>query len=130
MDLATLAFARRPAAVAVACVALWICTACGSSSTTTTSTSEVSAPLITTQPSSQSVNSGQAATFSVVATGTAPISYQWMKAGANISGATSAGYTIPATTFIDNGSQFQVKVSNSAGSVTSNAATLTINVAP
>ena len=134
MDLATLAFARRSAAVAVAFVALWICASCGSGSTATSSSSssssEVSAPLITTQPSSQSVNSGQAATFSVVATGTAPISYQWMKAGANISGATSAGYTIPATTFTDNGSQFQVKVSNSAGSVTSNAATLTINVAP
>jgi len=131
MDLATLAFARRPAALAVVLVALWICASCGSGSTaTSSSSSEVSAPLITTQPSSQSVNSGQTATFSIVATGTAPISYQWMKAGANVSGATSASYTTPATTFTDNGSQFQVKVNNSAGSVTSNAATLTVNVAP
>ncbi|PYS56896.1 MAG: hypothetical protein DMF76_23685, partial [Acidobacteria bacterium] len=65
--------------------------------------------------------------FTVVATGTAPLSYQWQKSGTAITGATSATYTTPATTSADNGAQFVVVVSNSAGSATSNAATLTVN---
>jgi invasion protein IalB len=88
------------------------------------------APSITTQPTSQTVTAGQTATFSVTATGTAPLSYQWQKNGTAISGATSSGYTTPSTTISDNGAQFTVVVSNSAGTVTSNAATLTVNPAP
>ena len=88
------------------------------------------APTITTQPTNQTVTAGQAATFSVTATGTAPLSYQWQKNGANISGATSASYTTPATTTSDNGSTFVVVVTNSAGTATSNSATLTVNPAP
>ncbi len=84
------------------------------------------APNITTQPASQTVATGQTATFSVTATGTAPLSYQWNKSGSAISGATSASYTTPATTTADNGAQFTVAVSNSVGSVTSTAATLTV----
>ncbi|PYT81684.1 MAG: hypothetical protein DMG40_08195, partial [Acidobacteria bacterium] len=83
-----------------------------------------SAPYITTQPADQTVTVGQTATFSVVATGTAPLSYQWQKNGTAISGATSASYTTPTTTSSDNGAQFVVVVSDSAGSMTSNAATL------
>src|SRR6266550_5568836 len=94
--------------------------------TLTVSTAAV-APSITTQPASQTVTVGQTATFTVVATGTAPLSYQWMKGGTTISGATSSSYTTPATTSADNGSQFSVMVSNIAGSATSNAATLTVN---
>src|SRR2546430_12423039 len=82
---------------------------------------------ITTQPVNQTVTVGQTATFTVVATGTAPLSYQWQKNGTAISGATSASYTTAATTSSDNGAQFVVVVSNTAGSVTSNAATLTVN---
>jgi hypothetical protein len=85
------------------------------------------APSITAQPASKSVLTGQAATFSVTATGTATLTYQWNKGGAAISGATSASYTTPATTSADSGSQFTVTVSNGAGSVTSNAATLTVS---
>ena len=85
------------------------------------------APSITAQPSNQTVTAGQTATFSVTASGTAPLSYQWQKNGANISGATSSTYATPATTTSDSGSTFDVIVSNSAGSVTSNAATLTVN---
>src|SRR5204863_379685 len=85
------------------------------------------APSITTQPASQTVTAGQTATFTVVATGTAPLSYQWMKSGTAISGATSASYTTPVTTAADSSAQFTVVVSNTAGSVTSNAATLTVN---
>ena len=86
----------------------------------------VVAPTITTQPANQTVTVGQTAIFSVVASGTAPLSYQWQKNGANIGGATSASYTTPATTSTDNGSTFKVVVSNSAGSMTSNPATLTV----
>src|SRR6266404_5609073 len=85
------------------------------------------APAITTQPVNQTVTAGQTATFSVAASGTAPLSYQWQKNGAAISGATSSSYTTPATTSSDSGAQFTVVVSNSAGSVTGNAATLTVN---
>jgi len=88
------------------------------------------APSITTQPASQTVVAGQTASFSVAATGTAPLSYQWQKSGVAIIGATSSSYTTPATTSSDNGTQFSVLVSNTAGSVTSGAATLTINAAP
>jgi len=87
------------------------------------------APAITTQPANQSVTVGQTATFSVTATGTAPLSYQWQKNSANINGATSASYTTPATASGDNGAKFDVVVSNSAGSATSAMATLTVNAA-
>ncbi len=87
------------------------------------------APSITTQPSSLSVAVGGPATFSVLAAGTAPLSYQWQKGGAAISGATSASYTIAATTLSDNGSQFSVVITNSAGTITSGAATLTVTAA-
>ena len=85
------------------------------------------APSITTQPSNETVAAGQAATFTVVATGTTPLSYQWQKNGANIGGATSSSYTTPATATADSGSTFDVVVSNSAGSATSNTAMLTVN---
>jgi Ig-like domain-containing protein/immunoglobulin I-set domain protein/ASPM-SPD-2-Hydin domain-containing protein/uncharacterized protein DUF1573 len=85
------------------------------------------APLITTQPSSRTITAGQTATFSVTASGSAPLSYQWRKNGTAISGATSSSYTTPGETTSDNGAQFTVVVSNSVGTVTSNAATLTVN---
>jgi hypothetical protein len=66
----------------------------------------------------------------VVAAGTAPLSYQWQKNGVNIAGATSAGYTTPATVTSDSGSTFDVVVTNTAGTVTSSTATLTVNPAP
>src|SRR5258708_32436212 len=63
------------------------------------------APSITIQPGSQTVTAGQTASFSVAATGTAPLSYQWHKNGAAISGATSSRYTAPATTDCSSGAQ-------------------------
>ena len=87
------------------------------------------APSITVQPNSQMVMTGQTASFSVTATGTAPLSHQWRKNGVAISGATSSSYTVPATTSSDNGVQFTVLVSNTVGSVTSSPATLTVNAA-
>src|ERR1700747_2362690 len=55
----------------------------------TTSNSGPVAPVITTQPGNQTVNAGKTATFTVGATGAAPLNYQWNKNGAAISGATS-----------------------------------------
>lgn len=51
------------------------------------------APAITTQPASLTVTAGNPATFTVVASGTAPLSYQWQKDGAALTGATSSTYT-------------------------------------
>ena len=88
------------------------------------------APYINTQPANQTVSVGQAATFSVGAAGTPPLSYQWQKNGADIPGATSSSYTTPASVSADSGAMFRVVVSNAAGSVTSNSATLTVSAGP
>ncbi|MGI9086412.1 MAG: RHS repeat domain-containing protein [Chthoniobacterales bacterium] len=88
------------------------------------------APTITAQPVAASVTAGQTATFSVGATGAPPLSYQWLKNGSNLGGATGASYTTPATTTYDNGAAFAVVVSNPGGSITSRNATLTVNAAP
>jgi hypothetical protein len=90
-------------------------------------TSKGAAPTIVTQPAPNTVSVGQTATFSVVAAGSSPLSYQWRKNGTVISGATGATYTTPATTAGDNGSGFSVVVSNSFGSATSSAALLSVN---
>jgi hypothetical protein len=100
-----------------------------SSAATLTVNAAAVAPAITTQPANQTVTAGQTATFTVAATGTAPLSYQWQKNGANISGATSSSYITPATTTTDSGSTFRAVVTNTAGTVTSSAATLTVNAA-
>jgi phosphatidylinositol-3-phosphatase len=84
------------------------------------------APSITTQPASQNVTAGQTASFSVLASGTAPLSYQWKRAGVAIAGAVASSYTTPVTTIADDGAVFSVTVSNSSGSVTSANATLTV----
>lgn len=99
----------------------------GSVAPTPTVNAAAVAPMITTQPASQTVAAGQTATFSVAATGIGPLSYHWNKNGTAISGATSSSYTTPATTISDNGALFTVVVSDSAGSITSNAATLTLS---
>jgi hypothetical protein len=101
-------------------------TATSNSATLTVAASPVG-PSITTQPANKSVTLGQTATFSVVAAGTAPLTYQWQKNNANISGATSASYTTPATVSGDNGATFRVIVTNTVSSATSNSATLTVN---
>jgi len=94
--------------------------------TIVTVTSSPVAPTITSQPVNQTVIVGQNATFSVVANGTAPLSYQWRRNGTNIAGATGSSYTTPATTLSDNGATFRVVVSNSVGNVTSSQVTLSV----
>jgi hypothetical protein len=109
------------------------CTGVVNTTTTTgntgTGSGTATAPVITTQPVSQSVGIGQTVNFVVVATGSAPLSYQWQKNGVNISGATSNSYTTPAAATGDNAARFTVVVSNSTGSATSNAAILTVTSA-
>jgi hypothetical protein len=84
---------------------------------------------ISLQPSSSTVTAGQTATFSVTATGTAPLSYQWRKDGAAISGATSSTLTL-ASVSAANAGTYTVVVTNSAGSVTSTGAVLVVNELP
>ncbi len=91
-------------------------------------------PTITVPPANATVNLGQTATFSVTVSGTGPFTYQWQKnsgtGAANITGATSASYTTPATVAGDNNATFDVMVSNAVGNVTSASATLTLNFPP
>ncbi len=94
----------------------------------TTLTSTVISPAsISTQPSNQTVKVGSAATFSVIAAGTPTLTYQWRKGGVNITGATLASYTTPATVIGDNGGLYSVVINNGAMlPVTSANATLTV----
>ncbi len=87
-------------------------------------------PSITTQPKKKTVNPGSTARFQVVATSSTPMTYQWRKNGTNIVDATNASYTTPSTSSSDNGSLFSVVINNSAGSVTSSDALLTVRVPP
>ena len=83
--------------------------------------------VITSQPQSQTVVAGSSALFSVSASGTGPLSFQWKKDGSTIlTGGTSSTYTIPAATTANAGS-YSVVVTNSSGSVSSGSATLTVN---
>lgn len=88
-------------------------------------------PTITAAPAATTVSDGQAASFSVTASGTAPLAYQWLRGGVEIPGATATIYALPAATLADSGAGFSVRVSNGAASVTTGAAVLTVTaVAP
>jgi hypothetical protein len=89
------------------------------------SSTVVGGPVITGQPQNQSVAPGGTATFSVQATGD-NLSYQWQRNGANINGANAASLTIENVQAGSNTGQYRVIVSNGAGSVTSNSASLSI----
>ncbi len=84
---------------------------------------------ITTQPQSRTVNQNQNTSFSVVASGTAPFSYQWVFNGTPLSGATNAALAL-ANVQPANAGSYTVIVTNLANSVTSSAATLTVYVPP
>ena len=87
------------------------------------------APAITSQPTNQTVPAGTNVTFSVTATGTAPLSYQWTFASTNLSGATNSSLLLTNVQAAQAGA-YQVVVTNSAGSTNSLAANLRVLVPP
>jgi len=84
-------------------------------------------PGITAHPASRTVQPGASVTFSVRASGTPPLRYQWRRNGVDIAGATAADYTISAVAQTDNGARFRALVANDFGNVLSNEAVLTVS---
>lgn len=111
----------------------WVATNTAGSVTSTVATLTVNAvviaPVITTQPLSQSVTAGTRVAFIVAASGTPAPAYQWSKEGINIAGATGASYVLASPSSGDAGT-YRAVATNSVGSATSNAAVLTVNRAP
>jgi len=85
------------------------------------------APAITEHPANVTVQPGTSATFTVVASGVGPLSYQWQRNGADIGGATAQSYTLTSPTLGDSGARFRVRVSNTVGGTLSNEAVLTVS---
>ncbi len=97
--------------------------------TSGTATLTVTTPVtITSQPASVSVIPGASPVLSVGAAGTAPISYQWLKNGVPISGATASTYTLSNVQLLDSGAAYSVVVGNPVGSATSATATLSVSL--
>jgi hypothetical protein len=88
--------------------------------------SAVTGPQFTMQPANQSAHVGESATFTAVATGASPLSYQWKKNGAAIEGATTANLVL-TTIQDDDAATYVLIASNNEGTVASTPATLTIN---
>ena len=86
-------------------------------------------PAITTQPVALSKAAGQAASFSVIATGTGPLTYQWFKNGAAISGATTSSYNIAAVGAQHAGT-YSVTISNALGQAASQSVALAVVTMP
>jgi hypothetical protein len=101
----------------------------GSSAPSGGSSAPKNPPQISAQPQSQSALTGATVAFSVSADGS-DLTYQWYKNGSAIVGATAATYTIPAVTYLDSGANYTVVVSSAGGSVTSNAAALSLSLSP
>ena len=89
----------------------------------------VGLPVVTNQPQSLAVNAGSPATFTVGATGSPTLAYQWLKSGANIGGANGTSYNVASVSANDAGG-YSVVVTNPYGSTTSTVATLTVNIPP
>lgn len=102
---------------------------CGSATTSAASLTVTVQPGIVTGPQSQAVCEGDSVTFGVFASGTNPLGYQWRVNGIDIPGATTDTHTIQNVTSAHAGN-YDVRVTNICGSVTSNSATLTVQTAP
>lgn len=93
------------------------------------------APTVSSQPASASVNADSSATFTVTASGTTPLLCQWQvdkndgSGWTDISGAVNASYTVEKVIAEQNGWKYRCVIKNAAGSVESNAATLTVKEA-
>ena len=83
------------------------------------------APTISAHPANVFVSDGEVATFSCTGSGSAPLTYRWLRGGAYIPGAESPVYSFTVN-MGDNGAVFRCEVSNEFGSVPSNPATLTV----
>jgi Glucose / Sorbosone dehydrogenase/Immunoglobulin I-set domain len=81
---------------------------------------------ITQHPANRTVSIGATATFSVGASGSPPLSYQWQRNNSDIAGATSASYTTPPAVLADNNTTYRCRVTNSFATATSNSAVLTV----
>ncbi len=112
-----------------ALIAIWLSSlvACGGGGSAPSAPTALS---ISSQPQSATVNDGSAVAFSVSATGSTPITYQWFKDGVAVSNANSASLQIPSATLQDNTARFHVTLTNSVGSVTSETAVLTVRPIP
>jgi sugar lactone lactonase YvrE len=100
----------------------------GTSGGSTPAPPAATGPAIVTQPVSQSVVAGQAATFSVEAAAGTATGYQWQRDGKDIPGATGLTYTLANPQAVDNGSKFTAVVTGASGKTTSSAAVLTVSV--
>ena len=86
-------------------------------------------PMIVGQPTNQTIRLGEAAAFAVIATGTAPLAYQWSFGGTNLVDATNSVLLIPSVQVSDAGS-YSVGISNAFGSTSSSNALLTVGESP
>lgn len=106
---------------------------CGSTNSNAATLTVNVPPTVTTNPTSQAVCSGSAATFTAAGSGTPAPTYQWQVSTAavpaftNVPGATNATYTIASTTVGMSGDQYRCVITNTCGSVNTTAATLTVN---
>lgn len=99
--------------------------ACGGGSDEPSAPSEP--PKITEHPVDVTASAGESATFRVKVNSSAPVSYQWLRNGAPLDGATASELSLASIEATDSGSSFSVKVTNAAGSVQSNAAKLLVH---
>gem|GEM_PF-1151009 len=108
----------------------------GSATTTAATLTVTAGPVITQNPTNQTVNAGQTATFTAAASGTPTPTVQWQfstDGGAtfqNVAGATTTTLTVPNVAAGQNGTKFRAVFTNSGGSATTTAATMTVNFAP
>ncbi len=87
------------------------------------------APVIASQPASETVTVGSTASFSITANGSAPLAYNWYRNGVLIAGATNTTYSTNNVQLADNGAQFSCVISNALGTATSANAVLTVTPA-
>ena len=108
-------------------------TACVTSSEATLTVQPLVAPTITTQPQGLTLTEGQSAAFSLAATSNGALTFQWLRGGTNITGATDIAYSVGSSTTSDNGAQFSARVCTGPQAnnlcTLSSTATLTVNAA-